>query len=762
MNDDFTIPISVFEGKDDPQPTRHDMGWHALARRLSRYDERPTKDGRAWSPVTYLPGTTRGKANVDQVFALVLDIDHGELPLDLLEGYEYVAHTTFQHTPEAPRWRVVVPLVGPIPGADWPAFWLRANAFFGGCIDPATKDSSRISYLPSCPPGGVHETRQQHGRLLDPDDLPEVPVYTPSPRRKGKPSVFKRGLAEWAQRFSVVKTEELASMPRASGRNTACNRLAHLLGGLVAEPMHDLQPEWVVERLLDACHQNGLINEDGERSVRATIRSGLESGLGRAWSPADQDPSSGRPTPIQTRRTPTESPAAGLEAERMSEVQNEALNWLWRGRFARGKATLLMGDPGLGKSLITHWTAAQVSVGGEWPDGGRCDQGSAILFTIEDGLADTVKPRLEAAGADCSRIVAVRGVIGEDASKVERMFALDEHLELLEELVVREGASLVVMDPVSAYLGPNINAHKESDVRRVLGPLQMMAERTNIVLLLVIHLTKGSGVAALYRATGSIAFPAACRIVLGVAPDPNDDEGKRRLLLPIKLNVGVPMMGIGYRIETTRQTILPRVDERDQPPILVWDKEPVLVDATVAMDRSGTVQEMGVLAECKQALAQIMAGVDANVGIWSKDAERLLKESGVSTAPATLSRARRELGISVRRESRQGPFYWFPARARLEIKETGESVKQLETDPPSTDFTVSPASTASSDFKDFSRAREERAEMRYCVHCMKNLTVDVYEAHEPCPERVILKPQVVEELCPVHHKRFDEHDCDQL
>src|SRR5262245_46422865 len=100
---DFLMPLVVFEHKDDKHPASHEMEWHAFAQRLARYDERDDKDGKAWSPVTYVPGTTRGKANVDSVHALVLDVDHAPLPLDLLEGREYVAHTTFQHTSEAPR-----------------------------------------------------------------------------------------------------------------------------------------------------------------------------------------------------------------------------------------------------------------------------------------------------------------------------------------------------------------------------------------------------------------------------------------------------------------------------------------------------------------------------------------------------------------------------------------------------------------------------------------------------------------------------------
>src|SRR5215510_6634342 len=165
------VPVAIFSGKDDNRPQQHNLPWAALAHRLCQYDERSSKDGKAWSPVTYRSGTTRGKDNVEMVHALVLDIDHGELPLDLLDGREYVAHTTFSHTSDDPRWRVVLPLEHSIPGQDWPAFWLRANAYFGGCVDPQTKDSSRIFYLPSCQPNALHEARQQHGDFLDPDSL---------------------------------------------------------------------------------------------------------------------------------------------------------------------------------------------------------------------------------------------------------------------------------------------------------------------------------------------------------------------------------------------------------------------------------------------------------------------------------------------------------------------------------------------------------------------------------------------------------------
>src|SRR4029077_18685278 len=118
-------------------------------------------------------------------------------------------------------------------------------------------------YLPSCPPGSTHEVRQQHGMLLDPASLPEVPVYTPpassAPADRKRSALLGRPLADWAARFCTTRIAELASMPPESGRNNACNRLAHLLGGLVANPQHGLSADYVADQLFEACTQNGLL-----------------------------------------------------------------------------------------------------------------------------------------------------------------------------------------------------------------------------------------------------------------------------------------------------------------------------------------------------------------------------------------------------------------------------------------------------------------------------------------------------------------------
>jgi hypothetical protein len=745
---DFRIPVSVFENKDDNRPAQHEMVWHSFAQRLCRYDERPVKDGRAWSPVTYLPGTTRGKANVDQVHALVLDIDHAPLPLDLLGEWEYVAHTTFRHTPEAPRWRVVLPLGQPVAGAEWPAFWLRANAYFGGCVDPAAKDSSRIFYLPSCPPGAVHDFKQQHGRLLGSDDLPAVPVYEPPPAQRGghKHGVLTDQLRGWAGRFVVDRCELLARLPRDSGRNNACNRTAHLLGGLVAEPLHALDEQWVVDWIFDACQSNQLVADDGERSVRATIQSGLVSGLQRPWSPADQDPLLGTRKYERPAR-PELLHVVGdwqLDVVRMQDVEVELVDWLWRGRLARGKLTLLMGDPGLGKSLITHWLAARVSTGGQWPDGGEVERAAAIVFTIEDALGDTVKPRLIAAGADMNRVIAVRGVIDRKASLDARMFALEEHVALLEELVADEGATLVVMDPISAYLGPNVNAHRETDVRHVLGPLGLMAERTGAAILNVIHLNKGKDVAALNRATGSVAFPAVSRMVLGVVPDPLDEDGERRLLLTLKCNVSRRVAGLGYRIESAPSSaLLLRVGEQDRPPVLVWDSEAVIDDASMALDR-GTVMERNQTEEAVYALRQIFANSD-NEPLPATEVMRQLREAGASTSGSVLTAAKKQLRIRSKQRGLRGPWYWHPPGRKTGF--TGAPARARESF-----YGISENGVPTNSWEEGSQP----------PRLPPNSLDSVQKPRTHARGDIIPDDDLPAELCPVHRVLFSLHECDEL
>src|SRR5262249_12400926 len=151
--------------------------------------------------------------------------------------------------------------------------------------------------------------------------------------------------------------------------------------------------------------------------------------------------------------------------------------------------------------------------------------GSVIILSAEDDAADTIKPRLMAAGADVNRVHIVSAVTL-SAGKGRRMFNLQNDLALLEAEIARVGdARLVIIDPVSSYLG-NTDSHKSAETRAILEPISEMAGRLRVAVVAVTHFSKGGGTSANNRVIGSVAFVAAARAAFIVTRDP-DDESRR-------------------------------------------------------------------------------------------------------------------------------------------------------------------------------------------------------------------------------------------
>ena len=248
----------------------------------------------------------------------------------------------------------------------------------------------------------------------------------------------------------------------------------------------------------------------------------------------------------------------------LANVQPEQVTFLWEGRLVQGKLNLIFGEPGLGKSYLTLYCAANVSKGLPWPDGGTPPVGTVILLTAEDGLADTIRPRLDKLGADPARIHALTAV-RRTADGQEVAFSPLDDLALLEAAVVRLGASFVIIEPLNAYL-QKVDSHRAAEVRGALAPIAAMAERTRVTFLTVRHTNKSGDGRALNRVTGSGDFAAAPRSVLLVAPDPDDEE--RRCFVSAKLNVARKPPGLGFSI----------IDGG-----LVFDDEPVTQDANALL-----------------------------------------------------------------------------------------------------------------------------------------------------------------------------------
>jgi hypothetical protein len=233
----------------------------------------------------------------------------------------------------------------------------------------------------------------------------------------------------------------------------------------------------------------------------------------------------------------------------LSSVRPEAVEWVWQNRIPRGAVTLLDGDPGLGKSTITLDITARVSRGWGMPlelaDGRQVrNPASVLLLSAEDSLSQTIRTRLEAAGADLDRVIALEAV---RTTEGERPPVLPWDLALVEGRIAEEGIKLVVVDPFMAYLDGELDAHRDQDVRRCLHQLKLLAERTGVAILLVRHLNKLMGGPALYRGGGSIGITGAVRSAVVVGRDPADHE--RLVLATVKCNLARRPRSLTYAVE---------------------------------------------------------------------------------------------------------------------------------------------------------------------------------------------------------------------
>jgi hypothetical protein len=233
-----------------------------------------------------------------------------------------------------------------------------------------------------------------------------------------------------------------------------------------------------------------------------------------------------------------------LNAERLSQIKSATIQWLWEPYLPRGKLAILDGDPGVGKSLLTIDLAARLSRGVQLPNGSPAGRPHVtILLSAEDGAADTTRPRAEAAGADLDQVIAI------DVSAGTPLF-FPARLPELEELIREHRADLVVIDPVMAFLPPEVAATLDQCVRRGLGPLAALAARTDCAILLVRHLRKSDGGHAVHRGLGSIGIIAAARTGLLAARHPADPTLGVLAVTKANLSGSGPSLSLGYRITT--------------------------------------------------------------------------------------------------------------------------------------------------------------------------------------------------------------------
>ena len=325
----------------------------------------------------------------------------------------------------------------------------------------------------------------------------------------------------------------------------------------------------------------------------------------------------------------------------IADVQSHPVKWLWRGWIPRGKLTLLEGDPGVAKSLLTLHIAARITKGLPMPDGSHCERGSVVIVNAEDGLEDTVKPRLEVAGADISRCHWLNFCL-EDG---QQTLVIPNQMDALKKKIEESKAVLVIIDPVVAYLEKRINSWNDQDVRRAMAALSQLAERTGAAIVLIRHLNKKEDVKnKIYRGGGSIAFMAAVRYALLVAPDSHDSS--LRVLSSNKANLSASSTPLLFGVE--------RVDYEDAEegmPQIVWHGK-----QSQAARHSASLnvhENNSALEDAKEFLRESLGQRPQQSTQLYRDA----KDSKISIA--TLLRAKTELKVKSVRNGFGDEGIWF-------------------------------------------------------------------------------------------------------
>jgi len=326
------------------------------------------------------------------------------------------------------------------------------------------------------------------------------------------------------------------------------------------------------------------------------------------------------------------------------DVQPEAVDWLWNGWLAAGKLHLIGGAPGTGKTTLAASLAAIVTCGGRWPDGTRAELGSVVFWSGEDDNADTLNPRLRAAGANMDRVYMVEGVReGTDRYPFDPARDMDALRNVLATL---PDVRLIVIDPiVSAVAG---DSHKNAEVRRGLQPLVDVAGQLRCALLGVTHFSKGTaGREPTERITGSLAFGALARLVMVTAKqDAEGERAERRLLLRAKSNIGPDGGGFVYDLQQGELDGFPGVEASS----VLWGEA-----------IHGTAREL--LAEAEQRdddhgsdAASFLRELLAYGPRTAKEIASEARNAGYSMD--AMHRAKRKIGAETGKSSMTGGWIW--------------------------------------------------------------------------------------------------------
>ncbi len=305
----------------------------------------------------------------------------------------------------------------------------------------------------------------------------------------------------------------------------------------------------------------------------------------------------------------------------LADVEAEEIEWLWHPYIPIGKATMIEGDPGLGKSWILLAIAKHVACGSGLPGVAPCQSGNVLLMSAEDGLGDTIKPRLTSMGADDSKIFAPREVFTFDG----------DGISILERYIQEIRPRLITIDPLVSYMGGKIDMNRANETRQLMTALGSLASSYHCALLLLRHLTKASAEKSIYRGMGSIDLTGACRSVLLVGADSNNRDN--RALIHIKCNIAKMGSSQGYVLDDGH---------------FRWTGESMLTAADILKAEASSKKSNSSLEEAKDFLETALQLGDKLHSEIDEEAE------GQGISKITLNRAKKALGVIAVKKGEKG------------------------------------------------------------------------------------------------------------
>ena len=228
-----------------------------------------------------------------------------------------------------------------------------------------------------------------------------------------------------------------------------------------------------------------------------------------------------------------------IPVTKMSEVEETVVQWLWYPFIPFGKVTLIQGNPGKGKTWLAMAIAAYCTNGKELPNALPIEPFNVLYQTAEDGIADTIKPRLAKCGADMTRV----RFINED----EKQLSMTD--DRIEKAIRQNNVRLMIMDPIQAYLGANVDMNRANEIRPLFRHLSTIAERTGCAIVLIGHLNKSSGSQSDYRSLGSIDIAAAVRSILFVEKVEKEKEQDIRVVYQQKDSLAKKENPVAFSLE---------------------------------------------------------------------------------------------------------------------------------------------------------------------------------------------------------------------